>query len=137
MFDRRMFPTLSLLAALAAGQEGCGGDVMQVSGDAAPSEAGRVTTPLKSLPCEPRRVLEAVCQQCHSDPPKNGAPFALRDLADITDWRDDRQVSTLMIAVLERRRMPLPPVTITDADRDVLLDWLRAGAPGVSPRICP
>lgn len=110
---------------------------MPVSGDAAPADARSVSSPLRSLPCEPRRVLETVCQQCHSEPPRNGAPFALRDLSDVVAKRDDEPVSALMIAVLERRRMPLPPVTMGDADRDVLLNWLRAGAPGVPPQSCP
>ena len=82
------------------------------------------------IPCEPRRVLQTICQQCHSAPTKNGAPFSLVRRSDVLVVRLD------MIAQLEAKRMPLTPVTIADEDRQALLGWLTNGAPAVSPRRC-
>jgi len=42
----------------------------------------------------------------------------------------------MMIDQVERQIMPAPPATITDADRAILLDWLKAGAPDVVPQEC-
>jgi hypothetical protein len=88
------------------------------------------------IPCEPRRVLETVCQQCHTRPMQNGAPFPLVNLSDILAERSDSVVLELMIAQLESGRMPLSPVTIEDGDREILLSWLRSGAPSVDPQAC-
>ncbi|AKU98396.1 hypothetical protein AKJ09_05060 [Labilithrix luteola] len=88
------------------------------------------------IPCEPRHVLETVCQQCHSLPTQNGAPFPLVNRSDVLAERSKSVTRELMIAQLESGRMPLRPVTIEDGDREILLDWLRAGAPSVSPRAC-
>lgn len=82
------------------------------------------------IPCEPRRVLQTVCQQCHTSPTRNGAPFSLIHRSDVLAVRRD------MIEQLEARRMPLTPVPIDPDDRQLLLDWLKQGAPAVSPRRC-
>jgi len=88
------------------------------------------------IPCAPRRVLETVCQRCHSDPTLNGAPFPLVGRSDIMTKRWGVVVRELMIEELDARRMPLAPVTIEPEDRDVLLAWLRAGAPAATTRVC-
>lgn len=41
-----------------------------------------------------------------------------------------------MIAQLDAKRMPLTPVTIEPEERDVLLGWLREGAPATTPQSC-
>jgi hypothetical protein len=82
------------------------------------------------IPCEPRRVLQAVCQRCHTRPTAEGAPFALVARSDILPVRED------MIEQLDAGRMPLEPVTISDEDRATLLDWLARGAPRVAPQEC-
>lgn len=89
------------------------------------------------IPCEPRHVLQTICQQCHTRPPRNGAPFSLVNRSDILDSRSGRIIRELMIEQLEVRRMPLAPVKISDESRTILLEWLRAGAPAVSPQTCP
>ena len=124
-----LLPVIGCGGAIAASAEDHDGD-----GD---GDAGVVAASIvRTLPCEPRRVLETVCQQCHSDPTTNGAPYPLQDLPEIVAVRDGDPVYTLMIAAIEARRMPLTPVTITEADRALLLDWLRRGAPAVTPRAC-
>lgn len=90
----------------------------------------------RTIPCEPRRILQTVCQQCHSSPPKNGAPIALLDRGDILAVRGDATVRESMIEQVEAKRMPAVPVTMSDADRAILLEWLKGGAADVPPREC-
>jgi uncharacterized membrane protein len=89
-----------------------------------------------TIPCGPRAVLVAVCQQCHSQPPVNDAPFSLVTRSNIVRVGASGEIRRLMIEQLDARRMPLSPVTMDDADRSVLLDWLRAGAPAVYAQSC-
>ena len=88
------------------------------------------------IPCEPRAVLKAICQQCHTRPLKNGAPFPLQRLSDVNSVHLGRLTRLDMIDDLNAGRMPLFPVTISATDKRTLLDWLNDGAPGVSPRSC-
>ena len=134
---RRVRASLVALALLVL-QGGCGSDAEPVVGvEAKPVQPAAPGSELRSIPCEPRLVLETVCQQCHTQPMTSGAPFPLRDIDDVQRERDGEPIYTRMIEQLDRRRMPLPPATSTDEQRDVLLAWLRDGAPGVSPRTCP
>src|SRR5438552_9737439 len=38
---------------------------------------GAAGTAASGLPCNVQNLLQTRCQSCHSNPPKNGAPFAL------------------------------------------------------------
>jgi hypothetical protein len=78
-------------------------------------------------------VLESVCQQCHSSPPKRGAPFALVTYGDVQATLDGRPIAYWMEQAVTGSDMPLPPVELPDRDRDMLLQWLRAGAPAAGP----
>jgi hypothetical protein len=89
------------------------------------------------IPCEPRRVLQTVCQQCHSQPPTRGAPFPLVNRSDVLVVRSGVVVGKLMIEQLEAGRMPLSPVTIEEGQKATLLAWLRQGGPAVPPQSCP
>jgi len=89
-----------------------------------------------TIPCEPRLVLQSICQRCHRRPPLNGAPFPLVTYTNIVRVTPDGQIRQLMIQQLEARRMPLAPVTIPPAARETLLAWLRAGAPAALPSSC-
>jgi hypothetical protein len=88
------------------------------------------------IPCEPRHVLENVCQRCHRNPPIRGAPFPLVTRSNIVRSTPDGQIRELMIEQLQVRRMPLSPETIEPEQRETLLAWLRAGAPAVAPTAC-
>jgi hypothetical protein len=88
------------------------------------------------IPCEPRLVLQTICQQCHTKPMKNGAPFPLINRSDIFAPRFGSVVRLMMIEQLESGRMPLSPVTITAEDKETLLTWLKSGAPAIAPRAC-
>jgi len=63
------------------------------------------------------------------------APFSLATYADThaIDGPSGKAIWTFMLDALTRKVMPLPPVTISAADRQVLLDWLSAGAPAAGP----
>jgi hypothetical protein len=102
----------------------------------ADGRAQEVREDADEIPCEPRLVLQTVCQRCHSLSPQNGAPFPLVRRSDILAMRGGSAVRELMIPQLESKRMPLTPVTIDPEAREVLLDWLRAGAPAVAPNKC-
>ncbi len=84
---------------------------------------------LREIPCNVRRVLQVVCQGCHTAPPRNQAPFALVTYADTQVLVGGRPIWAYMRTVLETGAMPLPPVKIDPADRDTLIRWLDAGAP--------
>ncbi len=89
------------------------------------------------IPCAPRRVLQTVCQQCHTQPPQNGAPFPLVTRSNVVRSTADGQIRELMIQQIEAGRMPLNPVTIEAGDRAILLEWLRDGAIALDePRSC-
>jgi len=81
------------------------------------------------IPCAPRAVLAAVCQNCHTDPPQNGAPFSQATYADIDAELDGEPVHARMRRAIEDGRMPLDPYTLTDEQRTTLLAWLSEGAP--------
>ena len=81
------------------------------------------------IPCAPRSVLAAVCQNCHSDPPQNGAPFSQASYEDIDGELDGEPVFVRMRRAIEEGRMPLDPYTLTDEQRTTLLVWLSDGAP--------
>ena len=89
-----------------------------------------------AIPCGPRRVLQAICQQCHQNPPVNGAPFPLVTRTNIVRVGPDGEIRDLMIQQIEVGRMPLSPVTIDYNSREILLDWLHAGAPAEPSHSC-
>lgn len=89
------------------------------------------------IPCEPRRVLTSICQQCHTRPEtKNGAPFPLEWRSDVLATYGGVAIRELMVEQLGAGRMPLAPVTMDSTDRETLLAWLQAGAPAVTATAC-
>ena len=82
-----------------------------------------------AVPCDADRVLQSVCQQCHSNPTQNSAPFPLVTYADTQTVSNGQPVWQYMRTVVASGAMPLPPVQITAADRDTLTRWLNSGAP--------
>ena len=81
------------------------------------------------VPCAPRAVLQAVCQNCHSDPPRNGAPFSQVTYRDIDSELDGEPVWSRMRRAIREGRMPLDPYELTEEQQRVLLEWLDADAP--------
>jgi len=56
--------------------------------------------------------------------------------SDVLSLARDGEIRQRMIEQVEARRMPLPPVTITEGDRAILLEWLQLGAPAVESTTC-
>jgi hypothetical protein len=116
----------------------CSEDGGQTPGpDAGKDAVDELRQDANEIPCGPRIVLQSICQQCHTRPTRNGAPFSLVNRSDILAATRGSVIRQLMIEQLEARRMPLSPVTITDDQRNTLLGWLKEGAPAVSPQDCP
>jgi hypothetical protein len=95
------------------------------------SESGDVA--MGGIPCDVLDVLRSECLECHGDPLAFGAPMPLLDVDDLqmpalSD--PTRQVHELVAERLVDEAAPMPPgATIEASDRDVLLDWVAAGAP--------
>ncbi len=95
------------------------------------------------LPCEIAAVIEAKCQRCHDDPPKNGAPFPLLTWEDTQRPYGTKLVYEAMLPAIETGFMPLtqltldPPVEpLTPAEKTLLLDWLGESAPAAFGPAC-
>ncbi len=117
---------LCVLAAMAAsaplGTLGCGATRHEMSDAAQLDEA-------LLIPCAPNAVLVQVCQQCHSSPMRNGAPFPLVTYSNTQLVIDGEPLYVHMGRALDSDKMPLPPVEISSDDKTVLLEWLTSGAP--------
>lgn len=89
------------------------------------------------IPCEPRRILTTICEQCHTRPEtKNGAPFPLQWRSDVLATYGGVAIRELMVEQISAGRMPLAPVTMDPKDRETLLAWLEAGAPAIIATAC-
>ena len=93
----------------------------------------------QGYPCAVAIVLSDVCRRCHTTELAGKAPFPLDDYDDSQVPYGTRPVFESMKDELLARRMPLPPVTITEEQRATLLEWIDAGAPaGEAPDAsCP
>jgi uncharacterized membrane protein len=91
------------------------------------------------LPCEVERVLRARCQECHTAPPKNGAPFPLLTYANTQADYFGKPIYERMRVAIDTDFMPLAPrEKLSDADRAVMLEWIDAGAPPADEgEVCP
>lgn len=82
--------------------------------------------------CDVAPILEARCQRCHTDPPKNGAPFPLLSYEDTQEEERYEQVGD---AVSRDFMPPLwlevdPPVEpLSCGEKETLLAWIEQGAP--------
>lgn len=108
-----------------------GGDPMPGSDSTPAGPPG----PSTGLPCDVLDVLQRECQMCHGDTPKFGAPMPLTRYSDlmVPALSDpSRSVHEVMAERLLDEVSPMPPGgegEIDPADRQVLLDWIDAGAP--------
>jgi hypothetical protein len=104
--------------------------------DTAPPQRAREGGSGLEIPCDPKRVLETVCQTCHSAPPQNSAPFPLVTYDDthvVNAITNGKPIWHYMLSAVQSGLMPLTPVQINAGDRDALLAWLNAGAPARTP----
>jgi hypothetical protein len=91
--------------------------------------------PAQSLPCDVTEVLEKKCQQCHSNPPRFGAPMPLvtfNDLHAASVIDPSQQVYQRVLARIHDAAAPMPPPStggLDPAEMATLDGWLKAGAP--------
>ncbi len=98
--------------------------------DDAGSEGGAAAA--GGLPCDVVDVLARNCGECHGTEPKFGAPMPLASYDDfqipaVTD--PARPVHAVVAERIATDDRPMPPIEpMSDADREVLADWIDAGA---------
>jgi hypothetical protein len=153
-------PTRALLgamsvAALMALYSGCSSTDVNTNRQGGPLPAvpeGGAEASLSDVPvpwCAAYRVINCVCQQCHQNPPLNGAPIPLMTYDDTQApfpvATSKGRVWQTMQTVVSTRFMPymgdktVMPVVLplSDADYDTLLSWLGQGATDLGGQDCP
>jgi hypothetical protein len=114
---------------------GTGGSGAGVAGSGSVSHSagtGGSSSAVSDLPCDVQQIVTKSCATCHSDPPRYTAPMPLVTAAD---FRRDAMGKTVGERVIERINddvdpMPQAPVArLTQAERDVLENWIDAGSP--------
>jgi len=153
---RALFGAVSIatLMALYAGCAGTDVTTHREGGDPLPPipEAGTSEASLSDVPvpwCAAYHIINCVCQQCHQNPPLNGAPIPLMTYDDtqapFPTTASKNHVWQTMQDVVSSRFMPfrgdktvMPPVLpLSDADYDTLLSWLAQGAVDLGGQDCP
>lgn len=80
--------------------------------------------------CAVKRILDAKCTSCHSNPP-NGAPMALTSYASTQATLGGSPVYRLMGQYVSNGAMPPAPYPpLTDADKNTIVAWANAGGQG-------
>jgi hypothetical protein len=97
---------------------------------------GAPPEPEPTFPCDVRAINENACQRCHQEPQQNGAPFSLLTWSDTRAEYGIQLVYQAMVKAIADDFMPPtwlevePPVQpLTAGEKQILLDWLAAGAP--------
>ncbi|MBP9111817.1 MAG: peptidylglycine alpha-amidating monooxygenase [Polyangiaceae bacterium] len=104
-------------------------------------DAGSNVTPVTTeLPCEVNAVFEKACRNCHSSPPKFGAPIPLVTHADLTANTPSYAGKKVYEAVgmkINDPNEPMPPssapVQLSPSEKTILNNWIAAGAPKGDP----
>ena len=108
------------------------GDASESSGEGGQGETtGNASS--TGLPCDVLDVLRRECHECHGSPPSFGAPMPLMDYDDLQlpAFGDPTRAVYEVVAerLVDEAAMMPPGGEIATHDRDVLLDWIAAGAP--------
>lgn len=146
MFDRSALFLCAAALVLAACEDpassaddaGPGADARAADSDSGPPrDAGPVgdAGPDPGTPCEIRELVQANCQECHSDPPRFGAPMPLVTPAQFrapAASDPSRSVGDLALERVRRSdgsRMPPAPRDALSTEEISALDaWVAAGA---------
>ena len=119
---------------------GAAGEAGSNDGEAGTSDGGAAGSSDAVTWCAAYKVVNCVCQQCHQNPPLNGAPIPLLTYADtqapFPDKTSDKKVWQEMQLDVANGSMPvtsipsvMPPVKpLTDEQKNTLLTWLAQGA---------
>ena len=137
---------------LNAGAPSASGGQPAESGAAGASEGGAAGEPVPSGPvqwCDAYKVINCVCQQCHQNPPLNGAPIPLMTYEDTQApypfatskkkvWQEMQQVVTSRFMPYTADPTILPTVKpLDDARQSTLLTWLMEGGHDEGGTDCP
>ena len=125
---------------------GAGGDAGEAAGaGGAAGAAGGDLVPW----CAAYKIINCVCQQCHQDPPVNGAPLSLVSYDDTqgqyagtvvkkTVWQEMQKVITSRFMPYMGDPTVMPPVKpLTDEQQATMLTWLAQGALDTGGQDCP
>jgi hypothetical protein len=92
------------------------------------------------IPCDVADILAARCLECHADPPRFGASMPLVRHDDFLMPLPSAPGATVADGVasrLEDATRPMPPTgLLPPAERDVVQQWLAAGAPRNDGEVC-
>ena len=127
--------TRSILALVLCGFAILGCDDFEAApatSSAATAGTGGSSGP-SGIPCDVDAVLADNCRACHSSPPRYGAPMSLMTHADLmapSPSDPSLRVVDVIPTRLDDPVKPMPPSgELPAADRQLLMDWLAAGAP--------
>lgn len=134
-------PTMMVNTGAAGTRSGgtAGTGTVGMGGSGAPAPTGGV-------PCGVATVISKNCTGCHQNPIKNAAPMSLMTLADFqaTAKSDATKkvyqvIPTRLTPTDPTKRMPPPAVldALSDTDKKTVVDWVNAGAIGVTANACP
>ena len=145
----------TVCATLLAIVTGCGGQGSEGSPNAnagagsATAGGGAAGASSSSVAwCDAYEIINCSCQQCHQNPPINGAPIPLVTYADTQVAFPAASTSPVwqtMQRVIAARSMPftgdptvMPKVMpLSDAEQAKLLGWLAEGAKPTGGTACP
>jgi hypothetical protein len=153
---RALFAAASI-AALMALDAGCASSDVNTNrqgGNSLPPipEAGTSEASLSDVPvpwCAAYHIINCVCQQCHQNPPLNGAPIPLMTYDDTQAhfpvatskgfvWQTMQEVVSIRFMPYMGDKTVMPPVLpLSDDDYDTLLSWLAQGATDLGGQDCP
>lgn len=118
---------------------GCGGGDNGANGGADLSVPICTSFPSTGdLPCDVAAVLQGNCQHCHSNPPRNGAPFpevTFEDLEQPFGTNGLRRWQRMAQVIVPGGGIHMPPPgqpQLTDAQLQTLLGWFNTCAPPVA-----
>jgi hypothetical protein len=146
--------SLSLLAGCERKQRARERDSLQAEAKAkleAQRRAARAALPLpeeppvellrvadSGLPCAVDDVFAKKCRRCHTIPARHGAPFVFLTWQDTQQLRAGQPLTTLIGRAVQSGFMPYrieanPKVEpLTDGEKQIIVDWVDAGAPRVA-----
>lgn len=143
----------ALLCASLLGLSCSSGDTsLQRRGGPLPDTDGGAGNAGELIPfCDALKVIQAKCQRCHQDPPRNGAPvpFLTYDDTQARYGTSEFKYSDVMLSAVQDDLMPyvvlnegatpiMPPVEpLTASEKATLLGWLKQGALPEGGTDCP
>lgn len=111
------------------------------SSTSARTQDSGITSTGREFPCAVKAIMRK-CQYCHIKPSSSASgalatPFPLVTYDDTQRTEHDIVITKLISTIVQCGNMPLPPVSISDNERQVLLQWIAQGAqPAPSDEVC-